>query len=290
MNHLTTTGFEDMEDDTPMSFTSAPAAANTFTSLCGRCGGTGRWQGPGDCVGNRLCLACKGAGTQVYKTSPEARAKARSAASRKRDREAQAKLDKAVQWHADHPEASAWLRGAAERGSNFAQSLLGSVQTYGALTPRQLEVVLGCAKQDAERQAARDAAKAAREAAAPTVDAQALEAAFAKAKASGLKWPKINLGGIKVSPAGENSANAGALYVKEGDTYLGKVLGGRFLKSRDCAPEQEQTVVGLIADPKGYAEAYGLRTGVCCICSKQLTNEDSVNRGIGPICARKFGW
>ncbi len=36
------------------------------------------------------------------------------------------------------------------------------------------------------------------------------------------------------------------------------------------------------------AMAYGRKTGICMMCSKRLTNAESVERGIGPICAGKF--
>ena len=36
------------------------------------------------------------------------------------------------------------------------------------------------------------------------------------------------------------------------------------------------------------AKAYGKLTGTCCSCGRELTNEDSIEAGIGPICAGKF--
>lgn len=41
-----------------------------------------------------------------------------------------------------------------------------------------------------------------------------------------------------------------------------------------------------------YAQAveFGLRTGQCMICERHLTNPKSIKRGIGPICAAKYGW
>ena len=32
----------------------------------------------------------------------------------------------------------------------------------------------------------------------------------------------------------------------------------------------------------------GRATGRCCVCSRMLTNEESIRAGIGPICAEKF--
>lgn len=38
------------------------------------------------------------------------------------------------------------------------------------------------------------------------------------------------------------------------------------------------------------AAMFGKKTGHCCICSKLLTNPESVSAGIGPICSGKMGW
>lgn len=38
------------------------------------------------------------------------------------------------------------------------------------------------------------------------------------------------------------------------------------------------------------ALAYGQMYGVCCICGITLTDEKSIERGIGPVCLKKMGW
>lgn len=35
------------------------------------------------------------------------------------------------------------------------------------------------------------------------------------------------------------------------------------------------------------AKAYGNVTGTCCVCSRKLTKESSIQAGIGPVCAGK---
>lgn len=37
-----------------------------------------------------------------------------------------------------------------------------------------------------------------------------------------------------------------------------------------------------------YAAAYGRRTGRCMVCGRTLTKKDSIDAGIGPICAGGF--
>lgn len=131
---------------------------------------------------------------------------------------------------------------------------------------------------------------------APVVNDEALRAAFDRASAAGLKRPRITLDGVQISVAPSTGRNAGALYVKQratGDAegvYLGKIAGGRFIKSSDCTSDQADSVAALIADPARTAVAYGQRTGRCCICNLELTDPESIERGIGPICATRFGF
>jgi len=37
------------------------------------------------------------------------------------------------------------------------------------------------------------------------------------------------------------------------------------------------------------ATLYGRKTGACCFCGRELTREDSIGAGYGPICAEKWG-
>lgn len=36
------------------------------------------------------------------------------------------------------------------------------------------------------------------------------------------------------------------------------------------------------------AKEFGIRTGTCAVCGRELTVEESVVRGIGPVCATRF--
>jgi hypothetical protein len=52
------------------------------------------------------------------------------------------------------------------------------------------------------------------------------------------------------------------------------------------------TARGVLAkieqDPQAAAIRYGKELGICGICHRTLTNEESRARGIGPVCASKF--
>ena len=42
-------------------------------------------------------------------------------------------------------------------------------------------------------------------------------------------------------------------------------------------------------DPTAAARLYGQETGQCSCCGRELTRKESIDRGIGPICAERFG-
>jgi len=271
----------------------APAykpANERFAEGCTKCRGTGKFISyAGRIIGN--CFSCKGKGKNVFKTSPDVRAKARNSAA---DRKARIAAEGFEAFAAANPEAAAWLEATAPRW-DLAASLLDSAKRFGSLTDKQLAVV----NNGIARDAARAAERTEKAANAPSVDdagidrlKAAFDSAVAYAAAKGLKMrtPKITIGCTVISPAGAASKNAGALYVKERGTYLGKIAGGKFHATRDCSAERSAEILGFIADPKGAAEAYGQTTGVCCICNATLTNAESKRLGIGPICRDKMGW
>jgi hypothetical protein len=270
-----------------------------YTENCPNCGGTGLFRFYNGNTGQ--CFTCQGAGTRSFKTAPTVRARAKE---RHVERAEQKRIDTAASiasFKAEQPAVWAWmlenerLNGTGKE-FQFAVSLYEALTEYGSLTDNQLAAAQRCI---AKREVARAARETAATQAAPVADEAGidrLKAAFdhaiAKAaeKGRGLRNPRITIGDLTISPAKATSANPGALYVKNGVDYLGKIKDGRFMAVTTCTSEQEAKVLAFIADPKSAAEAYGKETGVCCICNATLTNKESIERGIGPICAEKFGW
>ncbi len=277
-----TTGFEDFTNDLGDVAPTEPVRP-TYLETCKKCGGSGKVTFGWVHYRSGTCFACKGVGHFERKTSPEKREARRVS---KAVRAAKATEDRAAAFADQHPNEYMWLAKGAEAGNDFARSLLEGVRRFGHLTERQMSAVQRGIMRDIERADE----KKAREAAAPVVETGALEAAFNTARGAGAARVSLTFGGMKIKPAKETSANAGALYVTEEGRYLGKVMGGRFLRVRECTQEQEAKVVSLLADPKGFATQYGKETGVCCVCNRTLTDPVSVANGIGPICADKMGW
>lgn len=186
---------------------------------------------------------------------------------------------RAVEWALAYPAEMAWL-GDNMEANDFALSLAMAVDKFGHLTDGQLQAV----RDNIQRAGMR--------AAAPVISVAEIEAKFAIARANQVKKPAMRLDTFVFKAAGDKSANAGGIYVteKQGDesVYLGKVLGGKFLRVGACTDDQQARIIAAASDPTAAAIAYGQRTGNCSICGRELTAEESLSRFIGPICSSNF--
>lgn len=259
-------------------------AEELHSEKCGDCNGTGIYPLPSKY--GAVCIRCNGKGVRLFK-QPKAKRDANRIASA--ERKARKMVDNLASFEAAHPDIAAWW---IDSTFPFAISLREAVQKYGELTERQMLAAQNSAAKLAATKAERAVQVAMRQAEAKVITTEALEAAFAHAKSKGVQRPKITLAGLTFSPAPATGANAGAIYAKdrESDTYLGKAIGGKFVRSRDCSALQEQQVLDVCADPKQAAIAYGKQFGICCVCNRTLTDPTSVEAGIGPICADRMGW
>lgn len=260
----------------------APVSAG-YRENCKACGGSGVFRSyRGFALGK--CFKCDGKGFKIFATSAETR---QHNAEKTAQTKARNSGELLTRFESQNPEIAAWWKNST---FPFAVSLRESVAKYGDLTEKQFAAAMGCVG----KLAAKRAESIARAESAATVDTAAIEKAFAAARATTKPGKSLSLrlrfAGFSVSPAKASSKNAGSLYVKNGETYLGKITGGKFLVSRDCSPAQESAFVAVCADPKGAAIAYGRMTGNCSCCGRELTRADSIALGIGPICAGKFGW
>lgn len=265
--------------------------ANTrrFEETCPDCRGSGVFRSySGRVVGD--CFKCKGKGTQFFKTSSDDRAKARDAADARKAKAAAAVAEQANAWLEANPVEAEWLRQPVTGDFTFHADMLAALVKYGSLTERQEAAVRNAAAKSAARKAQWAAERADRDANKAVVEISRIADAFASAKGAGLKFPKLRLDTFTFSLAPATGSNAGAVYVKQDETYLGKIADGKFTRSRDCNGDVEARIVAACADPAAAAEAYGQRTGQCACCGRELTAAESIARSIGPICLEKWGW
>lgn len=255
---------------------------------CPACKGTGSFRSyAGRIVGS--CFKCKGKGRLYFRQSMEQRTKAKAQRDARKAKEQQSIAEQVAVWCSANPNEAAWLREASGRGFEFATSLLDALNKYGHLTEKQEAAVRNATEKSMVRKAQWEAERIERDANKADVDITRIATAFATAKASGLRFPKLHLDTFTFSLASASGRNAGSIYVKEDETYLGKIADGKLTRSRDCDADLEARIVAACADPSAAAEAYGKRTGRCSCCGRELTNEESVARSIGPICAGKWG-
>ena len=124
---------------------------------------------------------------------------------------------------------------------------------------------------------------------------EALFAAFEAAKSKGAKRLTLRFAGINIKPNRDNTA----LWVtsqdemEEGDyglksKYLGRVT--RTALDSRLSDTVKETILGAAADPLTAAIRYGKVSGSCSCCGRELTDPRSIEAGIGPVCATKFGW
>lgn len=119
--------------------------------------------------------------------------------------------------------------------------------------------------------------------------------AFKAAKSKGAKRLTLRFAGINVKPSRDGAALWVTSQTETEDgryglqpKYLGKVTPTG-MDSR--LPDDVKSVLTEAAnDPLSAAIRYGKVSGECSCCGRELTDPQSIKRGIGPICATKFGW
>jgi uncharacterized protein YecT (DUF1311 family) len=98
---------------------------------------------------------------------------------------------------------------------------------------------------------------------------------------------KLRLPGVDISTI-PNGVNAGGLYTFVKDSYVGKITDTGVLKAN-----VDEDVMNLLLDANDnllqLAKIYGHETGNCSVCGRTLSDPLSVQMGIGPICAKRFG-
>lgn len=248
---------------------------------CPRCRGTGRYTYAN---GNTYrCGKCRGTGR--LKTSPQQRLKARAYSAKAATKQ---KADNVEEFGRREPAALAWLKDSR---SDFAGSLLDQVEKKGDLSPKQLQAVY----QSIARE--EDWAKQREQKATQTqIDMTDLLNRFALALKAGIKRPKVNTGDLLFSLAPANGRNAGHVYVKgekdwDGERpYFGKITPeGKLYLSAGVSDEVRDRILAIGSDVVKSAKAHGAQHNNCCFCSRDLTTDESVSNGYGPICADKWG-
>lgn len=194
--------------------------------------------------------------------------------------------------------------------NSFAADLIRQSKTR-PLSERQIdaawEMLTKISVREAEKAQERAEAQKAAEAASqslggnsPASELPRLAETFLSAAAS-LKWPKLRLTtsadrSVVLSLCGPNSRTPGHINVTDGGSYGSNIYYGRISPEgraelrTTATPDVWAVLAAYNADPLAEGKVQGLRTGRCMCCGRELTNPESVELGIGPICRDNWGY
>lgn len=82
---------------------------------------------------------------------------------------------------------------------------------------------------------------------------------------------------------------AGFVFVKDGAEYGAGERYGRQAPGQQYSGEIRDALAAIVADPMGALKRYAELTSRCGICNRRLEDEESVARGIGPVCYGRLG-
>jgi len=175
-------------------------------------------------------------------------------------------------------EVFAWMEAGH---SNFAQSLRDYYKNKLTLSDKQIAAAQSIIAASKLKPVAAPSEKA--------VIVDKLMAAFETAASNGVKKPVMRFEHFTASLAPKSGRNPGAIYIKVDGTYVGKIQNGELHANSACPDDTLANVREAMHDPLAAAIAYGRKTIRCSICGITLTNKESRERGIGPICATNMG-
>src|SRR6516225_7285704 len=271
-----------------------------FIEECPACRGTGKFRSwSGRIVGD--CFKCKGQKNRTFKTSPEARAKARANNVVKAAERDEAKRA----WREQHRDLIKWMEIEADRFRtgkttfNFIHNMCEAIAQFGTLTDAQLAAVVKCKTNSDQRRAAWKAQNGQQDVA---IDCTKIEAAFAKRRsvaaekgAVGVKGLVLHFPNFSFSP---DRRDPNVIWVNSKShtndrglpAAFGKISNGKFSPFRISTPEIVAEIQTVAADPSKASRISGQNFGICCCCGATLTDPVSIENGIGPICAENWGF
>lgn len=261
----------------PAAYAPIRAATPVFAENCPKCGGSGKFRGyTGRVLGD--CYTCKGAGKRTFKTPPAVRQQAA-------ERRAAAPANRWDVFAADHVAEAAWI--VANPGFEFAVAMKEAVMKYGSLTERQMAAVRRCVAKAEERAANRVQQAAQQQERVAGIDVANIVDCFQRAREAGLKRFTLRFADAHFQ-ADRNDDTIWVSLGGYGTAKYGRIAGGVFRPGRDATAEVLARVAEISKDPMAAAMAYAQVTSSCSVCGRHLENQDSVDAGIGPICAGRL--
>lgn len=268
-----------------------PPVAKPYRETCKKCvrgrfiSYSGRDCGP--------CYTCKGAGFKEFKTAAPVRAANRERAVVSKAKTEQDNWDALV---SEYPAEAAWIVKTAatpitERNQRFieiVQDYASKVRKYGSLTAGQLDVVRRGLARDAERAAQKAQTTVQQQERVAGIDVANIVDCFRRAQEAGLKRFTLRFADAHFEGDRRDPALIWVSAAGYGSDKYGRIQGGVFKPGRDASAEVLARIAAISQDPMAAALAYAQVTSSCSVCGRHLENQDSVDAGIGPVCAGRI--
>lgn len=221
-------------------------------------------------------------------------------------------LSKYNQLLTELPKAGEWMLKRANdtgtREGDFASSLLQSYLKYGRLSEKQLywadkNYEKMKAKERGEDEESSGGTSGGKKLTSDGETVKATEETFPNivammTKIQGIKNPSVIFKNIriKLTTHARNPRWIGTIFIDRGSfgTNVGMMNSqtGELTryKSKGWTAEDDAAIRQLEADPLQQLMVHGKELGRCMVCSRELSNDGSIEMGIGPICyARMMG-
>lgn len=179
-------------------------------------------------------------------------------------------------WAEVYPAEANWINTST---FGFAAKMRDVLQRWEGLTPGQLAAVRKCM------------AYAAPKSAPVALPSRPVSVLDLRNVPSGMYADPDGSTRLKVKIQHGTGKWDGWIFVSDGAAYgRGTRYGAQKPGSSGYVGGINDVIVSIVKNPAAASGAYGRLTGTCGICGRPLENEDSVERGIGPICAGRLGW
>ncbi|XAO36748.1 hypothetical protein WP1_109 [Pseudomonas phage WP1] len=219
------------------------------------------------------------------KHAPRAGRRRLRSASRNAMSASEAKQASIAKFEQDHPDIIKWW---SDNNFSFACSLRDSLYRWGRLSDNQIaaakraiEAWLSTAKSKRRK------SRLFRPWTLPASKRLSIRPKIPASKARSCAWPaKAKTRCLVIKEASVNSRNYGSLYVI-GDVSLGKITGGKFIKSRDCTDTENEEILKMFERPMESAVAYGRKSWSMLILRSRADQPRIHRNGNRPYLRRK---
>lgn len=264
----------------------AAPVAKPYEETCSKCRGSGRFIGY---TGRPLgpCFACKGRGKKSFATAPTVRAAAR-------DRAAAKPANRWDAFVAQYPaEAAVLVKGIAQtygdgRWNATCSDIKGKVEKYGDLHEGTMAMLGRAVARDAERAAGRVQQAAQQQERVAGIDVANIADCFKRAHEAGLKRFTLRFADAHFQVDRNDPTLIWVSQGGYGTAKYGRIQGGVYKAGRDVNPTVLARIAAISQDPMAAAAAFAQITSSCSVCGRHLENQDSVDAGIGPVCAGRL--